>query len=105
MYFMQTGLLDQLRDVLFFLQKLADSVKTSVIPVLNIPREDFCLRTEAVYLFNRVGVDFSGLIFITDINVRDLQLNNKLQVTLVDHNLLAEHQKGLQDSVVEIIGE
>ena len=102
---MQTEPLDQLLNVLFFLQKLADSVKTTVIPVLNIPREDFCLRTEAVYLFNRVGVDCSGLIFITDINVRDLQLNNKLQVTLVDHNLLAEHQKGLQDSVVEIIGE
>ena len=72
--------------------------------MLNIPKDDFKLRTEAVYLLKRAGVDCSQLTFIDNVDLLEIQRRDKLQITLVDHNMLAQHQKQLAEAVVEIIG-
>ncbi|XP_022784092.1 exopolyphosphatase PRUNE1-like [Stylophora pistillata] len=75
----------------------------AIIPVFNIPKEDFCLRTEAVFLFRRYLLDSSFFIFVDDVDLENLLETGKLQLILVDHNILAKAQKHLDVAVFEIL--
>ena len=79
--------------------------QTAVVPVFNIPRQDFCLRTEAVFLFKQFRLDHDFFTFIEDIELETLMETKKLKLTLVDHNVLAQAQKYLETAVIEILGE
>ena len=74
-----------------------------VLPVMNIPRDDFKLRTEAVYLFKEVGIDISRLVFLDEINLGALRDRKLIKLVLIDHNKLAKSQEPLADAVDEII--
>lgn len=76
----------------------------AVIPVFNIPKTDFCLRTEALFLFKRFQLDPSYFIFVEDVNLQNLLETKKLQLILVDHNILAKTQKHMDVAVIEILG-
>lgn len=76
----------------------------AVIPVFNIPREDFCLHTEAVFLFKRFHLDSSYFTFVEDVDLQNLLETNRLQLVLVDHNILAQRQKHLDVAVIDILG-
>jgi len=73
------------------------------IPMINIPREDFKLRTEAVFLFSHAGIKTDWLLFAEDVDLGALSQAGKLELVLVDHNKLASNQSNLERSVVEII--
>jgi hypothetical protein len=45
----------------------AGASRVNVIPLLPIDRRDFNLRTEAVVLLSRVGVDLRNLLFVDDL--------------------------------------
>lgn len=77
---------------------------TAVIPVFNIPREDFCLRTEAVFLFKRFHLDCSYITFVEDVDLQNLLETKRLQLVLVDHNILAQRQKHMDVAVTEVLG-
>lgn len=76
---------------------------TAVIPVFNIPREDFCLRTEAVFLFKRFHLDCSYITFVEDVDLQNLLETKRLQLVLVDHNILAQRQKHMDVAVTEVL--
>ena len=105
---------------------------TPHIPVLNIPREDYPLKTEVVHFLAKLGissdhivfryaigssVDTEALIFLdffpffliffwsirNDINLLSLKMKKKLKLVLVDHNILNSLDYNLDSSVVEII--
>ncbi len=73
------------------------------IPLINIPLEDFKLRTEAVYLFMEAGIDSKNLFFIDEINIKEIFDKGKLKITLVDHNKLSSAQEYLSPCIEEII--
>jgi exopolyphosphatase len=73
------------------------------IPLINIPREDFKLRTEAVFLFNHSRVDVDNLIFIDDIDLIKLKENNYLKLILVDHNKLSSAHSEFQSCISAIL--
>jgi len=74
-----------------------------VVPVVNCPRGDFALRTEAVYLFAALGVDVDALLFIDEIDLEALHRAGRLRLTLVDHNILSADQEKYADAVDGII--
>ncbi len=74
-----------------------------VVPVVNCPRADFALRTEAVYLFATLGVDVDALLFIDEIDLDALHQAGRLRLTLVDHNILSADQDEYADAVDAII--
>jgi len=76
---------------------------TAFVPLINVPREDFKLRTEAVYLFHEAGIDPALLLFADEVNLETLKAKGRLKLTLIDHNKLASFQARLADCVVEII--
>lgn len=75
----------------------------NAIPLVNIPRNDFILRTEAVYLFGAASLSPNQLIFIDDIDIRELNEKGNLELVLVDHNVPGSAQSPYESAVVEIL--
>ncbi len=73
----------------------------NAIPVMNIPRNDFALRTEAVYLFGEASISLDNLLFLEDINFKVISDKGNLNLVLVDHNVpgagLAPYEKNLKE--------
>ncbi|XP_058799640.1 exopolyphosphatase PRUNE1 [Phymastichus coffea] len=76
---------------------------TGVIPVLNVTRDEFRLRTEVVYYLKRCGVPRDLLTFRDEINLEELRASEKLQLIMVDYHALPEEDVQLADSVIEVI--
>lgn len=90
-------------SILFAYSKGPASAGLSNVPVMNIPREDFNLRTEAVWLFRQVGLGAENLLFLDDLNLDKLFSAGGSKLVLVDHNKLASNQAGFADAVEEIL--
>ena len=73
------------------------------VPVMNIPREDFSLRTEAAWLFKDVGIDSKDLVFLDDVDLNQLFDASDSKLVLLDHNKLANAQAAWAGAVEEII--
>lgn len=73
------------------------------VPVMNIPREDFSLRTEAVWLFKEVGIDSKDLVFLDDLDLGNLFATGESKLVLLDHNKLANTQSAWADAVEEVV--
>ncbi|XP_018495219.2 exopolyphosphatase PRUNE1 [Galendromus occidentalis] len=82
---------------------LSKTNNSTVLPVLSVPRCDFCLKTEVRCLLEEVAISSDSLIFLDDIDLADLQRRNLLELTLVDHNVLPHFLKSLEGAVVRII--
>ncbi|NXI43257.1 PRUN1 Exopolyphosphatase, partial [Galbula dea] len=87
----------------YFLAKTSPAPKTAFVPVLNIPRADFTLRTETTFLLREQGIPSSSLIFRDEIDLGGLHRAGLLSLTLVDHHVLPCADAALEDAVVEIL--
>ena len=81
---------------------LSDSSQNP-FPLINIPRADFKLRTEAVFLFEEAGVNIDHLLFSDDMDLEKLKAGGNLKLVLVDHNKLASNQAGLETVITGIL--
>ncbi|XP_078252354.1 protein prune homolog 2-like isoform X1 [Rhinoraja longicauda] len=73
------------------------------VPVLNVQRSEFPLRSEVVFILQELNISESSLIFRDDIDLHMLNTEGKLALTLVDHNRLTSDDKILDTAVVKII--
>ena len=74
------------------------------VPWVGVPREDFGLRTDAKWLFDRLGVDVDAIVFKDDVDPLELDAEGRLaEVVLVDHNLPAEALRPLLPRVTRVI--
>lgn len=73
------------------------------VPVTNIPREDFNLRTEALWLFQETGIDIKSLVFLDDVDLGALLGHLTSRLVLVDHNRLSAAQGAWASKVEEIL--
>jgi len=90
-------------SVLFAFSKGTVSDGLPNVPVMNVPREDFNLRTEAAWLFRESGVSAADLLFLDDLDLGKLFAAGGSKLVLVDHNKLSNKQSNWADSVEEII--
>ncbi|KAL8595557.1 hypothetical protein ACOMHN_000765 [Nucella lapillus] len=81
------------------------SVGTALfLPLLNIPRSDFPLRTEIVHFLGKFGISAPDLIFQDDLDLAKVKVTTDLKVTLVDHHVLSGTKMAeLEESVVQIL--
>lgn len=70
------------------LPQTSPAPKAAFIPVLNIPRADFPLRTETTFLLQEQGIPAASLIFRDEIDLAGLHHAGLLSLTLVDHHVL-----------------
>lgn len=73
------------------------------VPVIPIVRNDFPLRTEAVWLFSRTGIDAGRLIFKDDAALQSLLAQPENTIILVDHNKPSKAFEGAAAAVTEIL--
>ncbi|KAF9417221.1 hypothetical protein HW555_005623 [Spodoptera exigua] len=73
------------------------------VPVINVDRNDFPLKTEVAHLFREKGISESDLIYRDDYDLPQLLNSTKSKVVLVDHHVLATKDKFLAEYVTEII--
>uniref|UniRef100_V9KX53 Protein prune-like protein n=1 Tax=Callorhinchus milii TaxID=7868 RepID=V9KX53_CALMI len=73
------------------------------LPVLNIPRSEFALRTECTYFLREHRLPEGILTFRDDIDLHQLHRDSRLSLTLVDHNVLPSADWGLEEVVREVI--
>ncbi len=83
-----------------YLRSLQDP-QLSVLPVMPIPRADFILRTEAVFVFTQAHIDIKDVVFFDEVDFD--QLMDQSQLTLVDHNKLAGELERYSPQVVSIL--
>lgn len=71
----------------YFREVTEESRENAVyVPLINIPRADFKLRTEAVYLVKESGITPEELLFTEDLDITGLHRDGRLTLILVDHN-------------------
>lgn len=86
----------------YFLSKTLEPGKVA-LPVLNIPRQEFPLRTDNVFLLKEGGLAQDLLVFRDEIDLHALRQTKQLSLTLVDHNVLPSGDAHLEETVVEVI--
>lgn len=86
----------------YFLSKSLDC-KRIPVPVLNIPRAEFPLRSDSIFLLRESGLSQDYLLFRDEVDLHGLHKNKQLTLTLVDHNVLPSADSELEDAVVEVI--
>ncbi|KAL9653365.1 hypothetical protein ABK040_002001 [Willaertia magna] len=80
-----------------------------VLPVMNIPEEDFNLRTDASWFLGKFGISSKNLVFYFDNKplhelIEKFKERQALSIILTDHNKLApEQDQLLSNFVTEII--
>ncbi|XP_048337792.1 exopolyphosphatase PRUNE1 [Sphaerodactylus townsendi] len=87
----------------YFFAKTAPEKRAAFIPVLNIPRSDFPLRTESTFLLKEHRIPESAIIFRDEIDLLDLHRAGLLSLTLVDHHVLPSQDTALEEAVVEVV--
>ncbi|MBL6989139.1 MAG: DHH family phosphoesterase [Bacteriovoracaceae bacterium] len=98
--------LDSMASSVIFANHLAEineDDSRTYLQVMNIPRVDFKLRTEAVFVFNEGGVNLDNLLFLDDIDMEKLASNNDVQLVLVDHNKVGATWEAFGKNVDTII--
>ncbi len=74
----------------------------NVIPLININKQDYKLRTESYGLLKRYNIDENDLIFINDIPEELISNPKDIKITVVDHNKLPDNLRNWDNSVVAI---
>ncbi|XP_043524636.1 exopolyphosphatase PRUNE1 isoform X1 [Frieseomelitta varia] len=77
----------------------------ATIPLMNIPKREYRVKTEVVFFFDLHNIPSDLLIFRDQIDLKALKENTKikLETVLVDHHNLSDEDMYLMDSVVKII--
>lgn len=96
--------LDSMASAVVYAWLLSREAGGSVcVPLIPIPREDFRLRTEAVYLFKEAGISEHDLLFLDDVDLAALKARSALKLVLVDHNKPSKAMAAYTDCVTGII--
>ncbi|XP_067878924.1 exopolyphosphatase PRUNE1 isoform X2 [Heterodontus francisci] len=87
----------------YFRSKTSLDKKAVFVPILNIPRSEFPLRTECTFLLRENHLSEDLLIFRNEIDLHGLHRVGRLTLTLVDHNVLPRGDAALEEVVMEVI--
>ncbi len=95
--------LDSMASAIAYAYLLAakESEKT-IVPFMPILAADFKLRTEAVYVFDQVGIDLKNLVFLDSLDIEDV-MKRVERLVLVDHNKLSGSWDQYADKVAVIL--
>ncbi len=87
----------------YYATEVAPDRGAPFVPLINVPRADYKLRTEAVFLFSSVGIGPELLTFIDEVDLDALHAGDGLELILVDHNVLSAAQSALADAVIGVV--
>ncbi|XP_058502782.1 exopolyphosphatase PRUNE1 [Solea solea] len=86
----------------YFLSKTLCS-DVLALPLMNIRSHELALRSDNIFLLHQSGVSHDLLTFRDQLDLRALHREQRLHLTLVDHNVLSSSDSDLEGAVVEVI--
>ncbi|KAK7072300.1 hypothetical protein SK128_024660 [Halocaridina rubra] len=86
----------------FLLHSLKVNDQINIVPILNIPRDDYELKTEVTYWLNQHSISSDHLVF-RDILDSAVTCSGSVALTLVDHNVLSVQYRHLEPNVISIL--
>uniref|UniRef100_A0A3Q3AXP1 Prune exopolyphosphatase n=1 Tax=Kryptolebias marmoratus TaxID=37003 RepID=A0A3Q3AXP1_KRYMA len=86
----------------YFLSKVG-SGEALALPLLNIRQSELVLRSDIIFLLRQTGLSPDLLLFRDQLDLRALHQAGRLQLTLVDHNILPSSDRDLEAAVVQVI--
>jgi len=98
--------LDSVASAVGMAHYYAATTARRAVPVVNVPREDFALRREAVHLFEEAGVEFDALgapvdlVFVDELDEATLAA---AELVLCDHNAPTGRLAPLGGRVVAVV--
>ncbi|XP_066249968.1 exopolyphosphatase PRUNE1 [Euwallacea similis] len=84
----------------YFIQKTHPD--ETVIPLLNVIKQDFMLRTENCYVLEKAGISLSDLTFRNEVPLDHIVARHLVKVSLVDHHILAKCDCVFEQFVTQI---
>merc|ERR1719160_1179159 len=99
----EAGDLDSMASAVVLAYYKSEHEGCAVFPVINVPRDELRLRKDNCEVFSVANIAQEDLIFITEIPLKKLASDGRLQLTIVDHNELSPRQDFLAKSVVAIL--
>ena len=87
----------------YYASTVAPGARELFVPVMNVPRADYKLRTEATYLMSAAGIEADMLTFIDEVDLPALKAAGGLKLILIDHNKLAASQAELSGAVAGVV--
>ncbi|XP_062985433.1 protein prune homolog 2 isoform X2 [Elgaria multicarinata webbii] len=86
----------------YYLEKISPP-NILCLPILNIPRREFCYHTETQFILEELNIPESLHVFRDEINLYQLNNDGKLSLTLVNSSALTSEDKSLESAVVRVI--
>ncbi|XP_017260386.1 exopolyphosphatase PRUNE1, partial [Kryptolebias marmoratus] len=86
----------------YFLSKTVGG-EALALPLLNIRQSELVLRSDIIFLLRQTGLSPDLLLFRDQLDLRALHQAGRLQLTLVDHNILPSSDRDLEAAVVQVI--
>ncbi|XP_014208504.1 exopolyphosphatase PRUNE1 [Copidosoma floridanum] len=77
-------------------------LESGVIPVLNVNKREFRVKTEVVYHLKHCNVPIDLLTFRDELDLHELHGRGRLELVLVDHHVLPREDVGLAEAVLEV---
>lgn len=90
-------------SVLYSAYKAASNPGQAYVPVIPVPRADFPLRTEALWLFSQAGVDSKDLLFAEDADLTKLLKRSEHACIMIDHNRPSQALGDITAELKEIV--
>ncbi|XP_050300795.1 exopolyphosphatase PRUNE1 isoform X2 [Anthonomus grandis grandis] len=73
-----------------------------VIPIMNVTKENFLLRSENVFVLREAGISLDDLVYRDEIDFETITSKSNISLSLVDHHILAAKDNTLNSFVVQI---
>ncbi|XP_041355488.1 uncharacterized protein LOC121373106 [Gigantopelta aegis] len=87
----------------FYLNQISQEETTLYLPILNIVRKEYRLRTETTFLLDRHGIPAELLTFESEIDLDAIHDGGKLRITLLDHHVPSRRLSRLSDDIVTVL--
>ena len=91
--------LDSIISAILLSYAYENTGKTNAIPLINIPKKDYKLRTESYGLLKQYDIDEKDLIFFDDIPAGVISNPENIKITVVDHNKLPDNLRAWDNNV------
>ncbi|KAG5892913.1 hypothetical protein JTB14_006228 [Gonioctena quinquepunctata] len=73
-----------------------------VVPIQNVTYEQFLQRADNCLVYKEAGIPLDLLVYRDELDLDKLCKTNKVTTSLVDHHVLSNNERVLEDTVVQI---
>ncbi|KAK8808493.1 hypothetical protein WA158_008394 [Blastocystis sp. Blastoise] len=87
----------------YFLSNFDVNPNIVYAPIIQLKKEDYIFRPEVSSLLSQYEIDLNHIASIYDVDMKKLHNENRLRLSLVDHNVLTKLMENYSNDIVDIL--